>query len=133
MEVRTCKQCKRLFNYLTGAPLCPDCRNKLEEKFQVVKEYIREHPLDGIKEVAEVNDVSPAQIRRWIREERLSFSPESGVGIECESCGTMIYSGRLCQKCKDRLLGRAEDMYKEEESFVARKHKEAARMRFLDQ
>ncbi|MBR1865192.1 MAG: flagellar protein [Lachnospiraceae bacterium] len=133
MEVRTCKECKKLFNYLTGPSICPACKDKLEEKFQKVKEYIREHPHEGIGEVAEANDVSSNQIRRWIREERLSFSEESGIGLDCESCGKMIRSGRLCQACKDKLLGNVNDMYKGQESVVAKKHREAARMRFLDQ
>lgn len=132
MEVRTCKQCKRIFNYLTGQPICPACKDMLEEKFIKVKEYIRENPRDGINEVAAANDVTNNQIRRWIREERLSFSEESGIGIDCESCGKMIKSGRLCQACKDRLLGKVDDMYRTEDSVVARKHREAARMRFID-
>lgn len=132
MEVRACKQCKRLFNYLSGAPICPGCKAKLEEKFQKVKEYVRENPRDGIAEVAEANDVSTNQIRRWIREERLSFSEESGVGIDCESCGALIKSGRLCQKCKDKLMGRVDALYGTNESIVEKKHREAARMRFLD-
>lgn len=132
MEVRTCKQCKRIFNYLTGQPICPACKDMLEEKFIKVKEYIRENPHDGINEVAAANEVSNNQIRRWIREERLSFSDESGIGIDCESCGKMIKSGRLCQNCKDRLLGKVDDMYRTEDSVVARKHREAARMRFID-
>lgn len=133
MEVRTCKQCKKIFNYLSGPQICPGCKASLEEKFQEVKEYVRENPHDGIPEVSAAKNVSPAQIRRWIREERLSFSPDSGVGIDCESCGKMIHSGRLCQSCKDKLLGKVEDMYRGEESVVAKKHREAARMRFLDQ
>lgn len=132
MEVRTCRQCKRLFNYLSGPSICPGCKTKLEEKFQEVKEYIRENPTQGITEVAEATDVSAKQIRRWIREERLSFSEESGVGLDCESCGAMIRSGRLCQKCKERLLGRVDSMYGSEESVVVKKQREAARMRFLD-
>ncbi|MGN0154382.1 MAG: flagellar protein [Lachnospiraceae bacterium] len=132
MEVRTCRQCKRIFNYLNGPSICPGCKAKLEEKFQQVKEYVRDNPTEGITEVAAANDVSANQIRRWIREERLSFSADSGVGIDCESCGAMILSGRLCQKCKDRLLGKVDDMYRSDESVVAKKHREAARMRFLD-
>ncbi|MDE6759372.1 MAG: flagellar protein [Lachnospiraceae bacterium] len=133
MEVRTCKQCKRLFNYLSGPPICPGCKAKIEKKFQEVKEYVRENPKDGITEVAKANEVSTNQIKRWIREERLSFAEESGVGIDCESCGIMIRSGRLCQKCKDKLVGRVDEMYGKSESIVAKKHREAARMRFLDQ
>lgn len=132
MEIRTCKQCKRIFNYLTGPAICPACKDKLEEKFIEVKEYIRENPKEGINEVAKANDVSVNQIRRWIREERLSFSEDSGIGIDCESCGKIIRSGRLCQSCKDKLLGKVDDMYRTDESIVTKKHREAARMRFLE-
>ena len=34
MEVKNCKECGRLFNYMGGAPLCDGCRKKLEQKFQ---------------------------------------------------------------------------------------------------
>lgn len=132
MEVRTCKQCKKLFNYLAGPPICGACRDALEVKFAEVKEYVREHPNEGINEVAKANDVSTNQIQRWIREERLAFSEDSGVGLDCESCGRMIRTGRLCQACKDKLLGSVNDMYKSEDSVVAKKHREAARMRFLE-
>lgn len=132
MEVKACAHCKRLFNYLSGAPICPSCKDKLEEKFSEVREYVRQHPHEGIPEVAKANDVSSSQIRRWIREERLAFSDESGIGIDCESCGRMIKTGRLCQECKERLLGSMNEIYKTDESIVAKKHREAARMRFLD-
>lgn len=132
MEVRTCRQCKRIFNYLTGPNICQACKEKLEEKFQEVKKYVEENPSDGITQVAEANDVSAKQIQRWIREERLAFSEKSGVGIDCESCGAMIRSGRLCQRCKDNLLGKVDDMYRTDDSVVTRKHREAARMRFVD-
>lgn len=132
MEVRPCKQCRRLFNYLNGEPICPNCKDMLEKKFVEVKEFVRENKSMGIKEVAEANNVTVNQIRRWIRAERLSFSEDSGVGIDCESCGRMIRSGRLCQACKDKLLGKVDDMYKTDESIVAKKHREAARMRFMD-
>ena len=44
MEVKNCKNCGRLFNYIGGAykSLCPACIDRLEEKFQEVKKYIYE-------------------------------------------------------------------------------------------
>ena len=133
MDVRNCKQCKKLFNYLGGQPICPGCKAKLDEKFVEVKEYVREHKHEGISEVAEAMEVSSAQIRRWIREERLSFSEESGVGLDCEKCGALIKTGRLCDKCKEKFMGSVNELYRPDESVVAKKHREAARMRFLDQ
>ncbi len=132
MEVRTCKHCKRLFNYLSGPTLCPSCKDKLEDKFILVRDYIREHPHDGINEVAKANEVSTSQIRRWIREERLAFSDDADIGIDCEKCGKMIKSGRYCQACKDEMMGQMKDLYKSDKSIVSKKHREAARMRFLD-
>ena len=44
MEVKNCKDCGRLFNYMGGAPLCDGCRKKLEQKFQEVKQYLDENP-----------------------------------------------------------------------------------------
>ena len=133
MEIKTCKQCKRIFNYLAGPAICPACKDQLEKKFVEVKEYIRENPKEGINEVAKANDVSVNQLRRWIREERLSFSEDSDIGIDCESCGRTIRSGRLCQSCKDKLLGTVDELYRTEDSIVAKKHREAARMRFLEE
>ena len=68
MEVRNCRSCGRLFNYMGGAPLCPACQKKLEEKFQEVKAFLEENPNSSVETVAEELDVSVKQIRQWIRD-----------------------------------------------------------------
>ena len=40
MELMNCRNCKRLFNYITGEKLCPDCKKQLEEKQTVVEEVL---------------------------------------------------------------------------------------------
>ena len=37
MDVRNCKQCGRLFNFIGGAPICPECNKAAEDKFDDVK------------------------------------------------------------------------------------------------
>jgi methionyl-tRNA synthetase len=103
MEVRTCRSCGRLFNYITGPSRCPACSDALEKKFQEVKSYIWEHKTATLQEISEENDVSPNQLRQWVREERLTFSDDSPVGLECENCGATIKTGRFCQECKNKL------------------------------
>ena len=83
MDVRNCRNCGRLFNYLSGVPLCPHCVRVLDDKFQKVKNYIYEHRDAGIQEVADENDVSVQQLRQWVREEKLQFSEASQVGLAC--------------------------------------------------
>ena len=56
MDVRNCKGCGKLFNYMSGVQLCPECRAKLEKKFSSVKDYIGEHPQASISQVAEDMD-----------------------------------------------------------------------------
>ena len=104
MDVRNCKGCSRLFNYIGGQPLCPECSKALDVKFDEVRDYVYDHPRAGMQEVSEENDVTIAQIKRWIREERLAFSEEAQVGLECEGCGKMIRTGRFCEPCKAKYI-----------------------------
>ena len=52
MDVRNCRGCGRLFNYLQGPHLCPACMQKLEEKFSQVKDYLEDNPHATIPEIA---------------------------------------------------------------------------------
>lgn len=100
MDIRNCRGCGRIFNYVAGPVLCQACRESLEGKFQEVKEYIRSHPGVGIPEVSKACDVEPSQIRQWLREERLEVTEDSPIFLTCEVCGAPIRCGRFCEKCK---------------------------------
>lgn len=100
MNVRNCRRCRKLFNYAIGPIYCSQCRQELEQEFQVVKKYVQDHPGSDIRTVSEACDIEPSQIRQWVREERLYFSEGASTGINCEHCGIMIRTGRFCDKCK---------------------------------
>lgn len=135
MEVRNCKGCGKLFNYLSGPPLCPSCAKALDLKFEEVKAYIYDHPRCDMQEVSEEMEVSISQIKQWIREERLSFAEDSMIGIDCESCGVTIKTGRFCKACKEKLSNGLAGLYKEPEkpAFKQKDPKENHRMRYLNQ
>lgn len=104
MDVRTCKGCGRLFNYLgLNTPVCPNCMKLQEEKYEKCRQYIKDNPGVNVQQVAEANEVSVKLIKQWVREERLTFTEGSVVGIECESCGANILTGRFCAECKTKL------------------------------
>lgn len=133
MDVRNCKTCGKLFNYISGPPICTKCSKQLEDKFAEVKEYIYNNPGAGMQEVSELFEVSVQQIQKWIRDERLSFAEDSLVGIECESCGTNIKTGRFCKSCKDKLATNLGNVYKEPEPVKKpNAQNTTAKMRFLD-
>lgn len=103
MNVRNCRGCGRIFNYVTGPFLCLKCREEMEVKFQEVKAFIREHPGVGINEVSVACDVATAQIQQWLREERLEVTESSPIFLMCEGCGANIRSGRYCDECRNHV------------------------------
>lgn len=132
MDVRNCKNCGRLFNYIGGTPVCPSCQKEVDEKFTQVKQYIYDNPNSSIQKVSEDNDVSIPQIKKWVKEERLEFSESSAVGIECENCGAMIRTGRFCAQCKDKMANSLGGLYKKEAQSKKPSPSSSSKMRFLD-
>jgi hypothetical protein len=124
MEVRVCKNCKRLFNYIYGPDLCQDCLKVIPdeakeqtdrvlpaslkplvqvdvEKFDQVRDYIMANPKATIAQISEANEVKPSKLLEWVRQDRLEFSEDSKhAWLACEKCGTKIKSGKLCNRCK---------------------------------
>ena len=132
MDVRNCKSCGKLYNYIGGPPLCPSCVKALDDKFDQVKQYIYDNPRAGVQEVSEANDVTTMQIHKWIRDERLAFTEDSMVALECEMCGASIRTGRFCKSCKDKLSSHFGSLYEDisEEKKKEFKEKEK-KMHFL--
>ncbi len=134
MNVRNCKKCGKLFNYWSGAPVCPACKDALEKKFQEVKKYVQDNRGATIHDVVENCEIDAQQVRQWVREERLEFSSEGVTGITCEKCGAVIATGRFCAKCKAEMtenLSSAIPKKKKETPQKGKDPKENPKMRFL--
>ena len=112
MDVRNCKKCGKLFNY-NGESLCQSCVKEMEDKFFEVRDYIYKNPTANMAVVAEENDVPIQQIKKWVRQERLTFSKDSGISIDCESCGKPILTGRYCKDCKGKMTNTFSSVYVE--------------------
>ena len=100
MNVRNCRKCGKMFNYVQGPPICQACKEAAEQKFQEVKEFVRENKTATMNEIVENCGVEQRQVEQWIREERLVFAENSPIQLTCETCGTRIVTGRYCEKCK---------------------------------
>lgn len=135
MDVKNCVKCMKLFNYVSGPTICPSCKKDIEEHFKEVRIYIRKNPKASIAEVGEACSVDIKQIRQWIREERLSFSSESAIGIECEVCGKTIKTGRYCEACKAQVANNLNSAYKKDEAKEENPYENkdtSNKMRFLN-
>ena len=135
MDVKNCRKCKRLFNYIGGQPICPACREELEKKFQEVKKYLIENKNATIPMVVENCDVDENQVRQWVREERLEFLSGIDAGVVCENCGTPISTGRFCDKCKTSMMNDLSSVGRKpvvEEQPAVKKTDHTNKMRFLN-
>ena len=112
------------------------CRQELEEEFQVVKKYVQDNPGSDIRMVSEACEIDPAQIKQWVREERLYFTEGSNTGISCEHCGVMIQTGRFCNRCKAEMSNNFKSAIRPatpaSEPQKNQHRAESNKMRFLD-
>ncbi len=104
MSIVNCKECGKIFNYTFGDKICASCKKRMDDDFQKVKRYIRSNKQATIRNVSQECEVSINQLKKWVREERLSFSDGAGVGIDCIGCGKSISTGKYCDECKGKLL-----------------------------
>lgn len=103
-DVRNCRKCGKIFNYMGGAPICPACREKEEEDFQRVKKYLYENPGASLTQVSTELEISVEMIKRFLREGRLEIANDEGnLVLECENCGRSIKTGRFCPDCERNL------------------------------
>ncbi len=100
--VSQCKKCARLYQSFGNAPYCPTCMDDLEKSFDLVKEYIYEHPLANVVEISRETGVPEKEIFYFLKEGRLSVSENNGM-LLCESCGRSIITGKYCESCKKQL------------------------------
>ncbi len=106
-DVRNCRKCGKIYNYVGGAPLCPVCKQEEEEDFQRVKEYLYEFPGASVTQVSTELDISIEKIKRFLKEGRLEITNDEGnLILECEKCGRSIKSGRYCDACERDLTSR---------------------------
>jgi flagellar operon protein (TIGR03826 family) len=100
-ELKNCRKCGTMFNFVGGYPLCGRCRAAEEEDFQKVKNYLYDNPGSSPPEIAKAIDVSVDKIRRFLKEGRLEIVGDvSNMILACEKCGKSIRSGRFCDECE---------------------------------
>ena len=100
-DVRNCRKCGKIYNYIGGSPICPVCKQGEEDDFQKVKEYLYENPGANITQVSIELDIGVEKIKRFLKDGRLEITGDDGnMILECENCGKSIKSGRFCETCE---------------------------------
>ncbi|QUL97934.1 MAG: MerR family transcriptional regulator [Candidatus Fermentithermobacillus carboniphilus] len=106
-EVRNCKRCGKVF-ISRGSYICPECLQKEEEQFEIVKKYLAENPRATVKETSENTKVPVEVITEFMRKGLLiSVLPgEGNAGLSCAICKRPIQSGKICPECERALFAK---------------------------
>lgn len=97
-KLSNCSKCGQLFLSI-GINTCPQCIKKVEDEYTVCAEYLKENRLVNIYVLSEETGISVNQITQFVREGRISVADTPNLGYPCQTCGTLINKGKLCDKC----------------------------------
>ncbi len=97
MNVGNCSRCRKLYQ-VNSRKLCPECVKEEEAQFDAVRQFLREHDPVDAQGLSEALSIPVERVIQFLKEGRLIET----VSIEypCESCGTLIRTGRLCEPCR---------------------------------
>ncbi|MEC9487924.1 MAG: flagellar protein [Halanaerobium sp.] len=125
MKLKNCKECGRIFTHPTR-DICDRCRQREEDEFKKVKEYLWQKKGATIEEVHEATEVDRKKIIKFIREGRLiAEGLDVEIFVECQRCGEPILFGNYCSKCLRELedsIGGKEKLEKKALSKEQRMH-----------
>lgn len=95
-HIDTCNACGKLFPRI-GPRLCSGCVVDEHNRYELVRQYVIEHELSSIFELARETGISVADVRRYVERGRLI---EVDAHLTACSCGGM---GERCTFCRARL------------------------------
>ncbi|MEC1770242.1 TIGR03826 family flagellar region protein [Schinkia azotoformans] len=103
-ELDNCPKCGRIYvKNLRG--MCDACRKEDDQLFDKVYQFVkkRQNRTATMIQIVEATGVPEETIMRYVKEGRLKPAQFPNLGYPCESCGTVIQSGKLCLNCAGNL------------------------------
>lgn len=101
MKTFRCRVCRKPYEIEIGFPsLCPECLEKEKDEYNLVRSYVRDRPGVTVDVVERDTKVDRQKIIRYLHEERLEIYSGSDSFLRCKICGSKIYTGMYCDKCK---------------------------------
>lgn len=111
MGLANCPECGKLY-VENAARVCPECYRRQEDDAERVMEYLRDADKATLEEIHQATGVKHKIILRLLHSGRIMGS---NISYPCETCGTLISTGRLCDKCSRNILEQIQVDEKHEE------------------
>lgn len=102
LNVANCPRCGRIF-VKNPHGVCPACVKEIDLQYEACVKYLRDNRGCNIQELSDATEVPYRQIVKFIRDGRISIMNAPNMSYPCESCGTLIREGTICEPCRQRL------------------------------
>jgi len=102
LNIANCPRCGKIYNRGIS-DVCFSCQKEIEQEYERCVQFLRDNRGATIYEVSDATGVSVRQITKFIREGRISMMGTPNLSYPCESCGTLIRQGHICDDCRARL------------------------------
>lgn len=103
MSWRNCPRCGKAFTFTRGGPaVCPMCVKEESDNYFKVFHFFSSRPTATAQEISNETGVDLKSIYRYVRENRLRLV-KIDMGLICQSCGTQILKGKMCENCLKKL------------------------------
>ncbi|WP_062050220.1 TIGR03826 family flagellar region protein [Bacillus sp. JCM 19034] len=115
-DVMNCPKCGKIF-VKAFRPICPNCYREEEAHYEKVSTFLRkkQNRMASVQEVHAKTDVPLELIHQFVREGRIMRSQFPNLGYPCESCGTTIQQGRVCNNCRDHISSGLEEIERDQQ------------------
>ena len=101
-ELKNCSICGKVYQSNEFTHACPNCIEQDGNDFQAIREYLFQHPLASIYEVATNLNFTINKIKHFLRDGRLEVVEKNNQFLACKTCGKSIHSGWYCQECQQK-------------------------------
>jgi flagellar operon protein (TIGR03826 family) len=103
VNLSNCSRCGRVFARPPGgSEICPACVKENDDNYRKIFEFFAKKPTATAQEIADETGIDLKEIYRYVRENRLKLVFSDGA-MTCESCGTPIPAGKICEDCRMKL------------------------------
>lgn len=99
MDIQLCEKCGKMFKSIADEKICLKCDLEIKEKRRQAQTYFEENPEGTLDGAAEYCKMETKFIKRWLKEGTLRSEQPL---LSCEGCKTAIFTGKLCNDCKQR-------------------------------
>jgi uncharacterized protein len=102
MALTKCPKCGEVFAR-DKFNICNDCRQKENEKIDLIRRYINHNPDATVDELERISGIPHESMLALVREGKLTGIDQLQIVLRCEECGVEINSGRFCKRCSEKL------------------------------